>query len=155
MARPRIPLHEKIEMNSVKVPESGCWIWIGMMSRYGYGRLTLGAKTNHSAHRTSYELKHGPIPNGMLALHHCDVKCCVNPDHIFIGTQQDNMTDKVMKNRQARGEHHGMSRLTEDQAKEIKFSNQKTSDLAKKFNCSAVMIRQIRGGLYWRHLERQ
>lgn len=155
MARPRIPLHRKIEMNSVRIPESGCWIWTGMMSRYGYGRLTLGAKTNLSAHRISYELKNGPIPDGMFALHRCDVKCCVNPDHIFVGTQQENMTDKVTKNRQAKGESHGMSKLTKEQATEAKFSDAKTSDLAKKFNCSAVMIRQIRSGRYWRHLEKQ
>lgn len=88
-------------------------------------------------------------------MHRCDVKCCVNPDHIFIGTQQENMTDKVTKNRQAKGESHGMSKLTKEQAAEAKFSSAKTSELAKKFNCSAVMIRQIRSGLYWRHLEKQ
>jgi hypothetical protein len=155
MARPRVAIPEKISKNSVRVPESGCWLWIGSLTNNGYGRMTFGAKTEFLSHRLSYEQKYGEIPNGMLALHHCDVKCCVNPDHIFIGTQQDNMTDKVMKNRQAKGAHHGMARLTEEQAKEVKFSDQKTSDLAKKFNCSAVMIRQIRGGLYWRHLEKQ
>lgn len=155
MARPRIPIKEKLDMNVIKVPESGCWIWMGMISRYGYGRFTFGTKTNFSAHRTSYELKYGKIPDGMLALHHCDVKCCVNPDHIFIGTQQENMTDKVTKNRQAKGESHGMSKLTKEQATEAKFSGAKTSELAKKFNCSAVMIRQIRSGHYWKHLEKQ
>ena len=114
--------------------------------------MTLGAKTHVSAHRASYELKYGPIPNGMLALHHCDIKCCVNPDHIFLGTQQANMDDKVCKNRQANGIKHGMSKLTEEQAKEAKFGNVKPIELAKKFNCSATIIRQIRSGLYWKHL---
>ncbi len=153
MARPRIPLSQKIQDNSVRVPESGCWIWIGSLNKYGYGRLTFGAKTNIGAHRASYELRHGKIPDGLFALHRCDIKCCVNPDHIFIGTQQENMSDKVAKNRQAKGHRHGMSRLSEEQAKEAKFGSARPSELAKKFNCSAVMIRQIRSGLYWRHLD--
>ncbi len=117
--------------------------------------MTFGAKTEFLAHRLSYEQKYGKIPEGKFALHQCDIKCCVNPDHIFIGTQQDNMTDKVTKKRQAKGESHGMSKLTKDQAVEAKFSDEKPSVLAKKFKCSAVMIRQIRSGHYWRHLEKQ
>jgi hypothetical protein len=62
------------------------------------------------------------------------------------------MDDKVCKNRQANGIKHGMSKLTEEQAKEAKFGNVKPTELAKKFNCSATMIRQIRSGLYWKHL---
>ena len=154
MARSRIPISEKIANKVVKIPEAGCWIWLGSITKHGYGKMTLGTKTNISAHRASYELKHGAIPKGMLALHHCDIKCCVNPDHIFLGTQQANMDDKVLKNRQANGIKHGMSKLTEEQAKEAKFGNVKPTELAKKFNCSATIIRQIRNGIYWRHLEK-
>ena len=152
MARPRISISEKIANKVAKIPETGCWIWLGSITKHGYGKMTLGAKTHINAHRASYELKHGPIPEGMLALHHCDIKCCVNPDHIFLGTQQANMNDKVCKNRQANGIKHGMSKLTEEQAKEAKFGNVKPVELAKKFNCSATTIRQIRSGLYWKHL---
>ena len=152
MARPRIPISEKIANKVAKIPEAGCWIWLGAITNHGYGRMTLGRKTHIAAHRASYELKNGPIPDGMLALHHCDIKWCVNPDHIFLGTQQNNMDDKVCKNRQANGVKHGMSKLTEEQAKEAKFGNVKPTELAKKFNCSATMIRQIRSGLYWKHL---
>ena len=152
MARPRIPISEKIASKVAKIPEAGCWIWLGSITNHGYGTMTLGRKTHIVAHRASYELKYGPIPEGMFALHHCDTKCCVNPDHIFLGTQQDNMDDKVCKNRQANGIKHGMSKLTEEQAKEAKFGNVKPTELAKKFNCSATMIRQIRSGLYWKHL---
>lgn len=153
MARPRIPIAQKIENSIVKVPESGCWIWLGSITPQGYGALTFGAKTHLNAHRTSYELKYGPIPKDVMALHHCDVRCCVNPDHIFLGNQQDNMTDKVCKNRQAKGSKHGQAKLTEQQAREAKFGTARPTELAKKFNCSATMIRQIRGGLYWKHLE--
>ena len=153
MARPRIPISEKIANQVAKIPEAGCWIWLGTITNHGYGVMTLGRKTHIVAHRASYELKNGPIRDGMLALHHCDIKCCVNPDHIFLGTQPANMDDKVCKNRQASGIKHGMSKLTEEQAKEAKFGNVKPTELAKKFNCSATIIRQIRSGLYWKHLE--
>ena len=154
MARPRIPLSEKIEKHTVRIPESGCWIWMKSLNSGGYGNTTLGRNSSILAHRASYEEKYGKIPNGVLALHSCDIKSCVNPDHIFLGTQQDNMTDKVMKNRQANGEKHGMSKLTREQAFEAKFGTEKPSLLAKKFGCSAVMIRQIRSGMYWKHLEK-
>jgi len=153
MARPRISIDQKIPNTVVKIPESGCWIWLGPINNHGYGRTTFGRETHVSAHRASYELRHGKIPDGMMALHHCDIKCCVNPDHIFLGTQQDNSADKVCKNRQANGAKHGMSKLTEEQAREAKFGDAKPTELAKKFKCSATIIRQIRGGTYWKHLE--
>jgi hypothetical protein len=153
MARPRIPLSEKIERNITRIPESGCWIWMSTIEKSGYGRVCSGKKPFY-AHRVSYEQKHGPIPNGMMALHHCDVKCCVNPDHIFVGTQQDNMTDKVRKNRQAKGINHGNAKLTEDQVREIKSSSETSIKLSAKFNYSASMIRAIKNGYIWKHLEK-
>ncbi len=154
MGRPRIPLSEKIEKSIVRIPETGCWIWMKSLNNGGYGHTTFGRENSLLAHRASYEQKYGKIPNGIFALHSCDIKSCVNPDHIFLGTQQDNMTDKVNKNRQANGEKHGRSKLTKEQAIEAKFSNEKASVLANRFNCSAVMIRQIRSGLYWKHLKK-
>jgi hypothetical protein len=153
MARPRVPLLKKIEASSVKVPESGCWIWMKSLNHRGYGKTCLGKEKTISAHRASYEEKYGKIPNGLMALHSCDVRCCVNPDHIFLGTQQDNMTDKVNKKRQANGEKHGMSKLTKEQAFEAKFGTEKAASLSKRFGCSATIIRQIRNGYYWKHLE--
>jgi len=152
MARPRIPLSEKIERNIIRIPESGCWIWMSSLNPGGYGKTGIGRGSCLSAHRVSYEQKFGPIPKDKFALHTCDIKCCVNPDHIFIGNQKENMADKVHKNRQAKGEKHGRHKLTEKQAMEIKFSTNPPIDLAKKFNCSITTIRQIKSGLYWKHL---
>lgn len=154
MARPRIPLSEKIEKNTIRIPESGCWIWMSTLNTGGYGKTGLGRGSHLSAHRVSYEQKFGPIPKDKFALHTCDIKCCVNPDHIFLGTQKENMEDKVRKNRQAKGENHGRHKLTEVQAIEIKSSAKRPIDLAKEFNCSITTIRQIRSGLYWKHLEK-
>lgn len=154
MARPRIPLSDKIEKHTIRIPESGCWVWMSTIHENGYGRVCAGKKPFY-AHRVSYEQKYGPIPSGMMALHHCDVRCCVNPDHIFVGTQQNNMTDKVRKNRQAKGISHGNAKLTEDQVLEIKYSSETSIKLAAKFDYSASMIRAIKNGKLWKHLEKE
>jgi hypothetical protein len=153
MARPRVSLSEKIEKHTTRIPESGCWIWTSTVEKSGYGRVCDGRKP-YFAHRVSYEQKYGSIPNGKMALHHCDVRCCINPDHIFLGTQKENMLDKVSKNRQAKGIKHGNAKLTDSQAIEAKFGFEKPEILAKKFSYSAAMIRQIRNGVYWKHLEK-
>jgi DNA-binding NarL/FixJ family response regulator len=67
----------------------------------------------------SYELHRGPIPDGLQVLHRCDVRACVNPDHLFLGTHDDNMADKVAKGRQVRGEHHGLVRFSDARVCEI------------------------------------
>ena len=154
MARPRIPLSDKIEKHTIRIPESGCWVWMSTIHENGYGRVCAGKKPFY-AHRVSYEQKYGPIPSGMMALHHCDVRCCVNPDHIFVGTQQNNMTDKVRKNRQAKGISHGNAKLTEDQVLEIKYSSETSIKLAAKFDYPASMIRAIKNGNLWKHLEKE
>ena len=79
---------------------SGCWIWEGTRERKGYGRLGRGHSSGQLlAHRASYELFVGPIPDGMMVLHRCDIPSCVNPEHLFIGTAADNARDEVAKGR--------------------------------------------------------
>ncbi len=72
------------------------------------------------AHRISYELAYGPIPDGLNALHTCDNPPCINVEHLFLGTQQDNMDDKMAKGRQAYGEYQGSAKLSDDIIREIR-----------------------------------
>jgi HNH endonuclease len=86
-----------------------CWLWTGTTrDTFGYGALSVNSAFI-MAHRLSYELHVGPIPNGLFVLHRCDVPPCVRPDHLFLGTQLDNIRDMIQKNRQhyAQGDNNG------------------------------------------------
>jgi hypothetical protein len=91
------PIKSKLEERSVPIPETGCWEWIAGKDRAGYGRIW--AKKNRTAHTVSYETYVGVIPEGMHVLHNCDNPACINPDHLWLGTHDDNMADKAKKKR--------------------------------------------------------
>ena len=80
-----------------------CWLWQGYCDPHGYGRMTYQNRVC-LAHRVSWELVNGPVPSDKRVLHHCDTPACVRPDHLFLGTQLDNITDSIMKGRQ-KGRH--------------------------------------------------
>jgi hypothetical protein len=101
MAREVTDLRSRLEASIERIPEAGCWIWLGMLNEKGYGRVRTAGKhgPKTGAHRVVWEAYRGSIPHGLLVLHHCDVPCCVNPGHLFLGTQKDNMQDAARKGR--------------------------------------------------------
>lgn len=124
--RTRTPLVERF-WKAVEKTET-CWLWRGARKTFGYGVIGSGGNDSTSlhAHRVSWEIHHGQIPNGLQVLHRCDVPACVNPDHLFLGTQGDNMRDAVAKGRWVAprtaqsGEGHGSARLTAAQVADIR-----------------------------------
>jgi hypothetical protein len=99
MASSRIPLRTRLEALSIPEPNTGCWLWTsGVNKPAGYGILTVEGRCV-TAHRAAYEAFCGPIPTGLCVCHRCDVKLCINPEHLFLGTVQDNQTDKARKGR--------------------------------------------------------
>lgn len=102
MKRNRIPASERL-MRHIR-RDNDCWIWTGAKTTSGYGQSMDDNQKTIMAHRLSYQLFKEPITDGLFVLHKCDVPLCVNPDHLFLGTQKDNMTDMTVKNRRATGD---------------------------------------------------
>ena len=134
-----------------KLP-SGCILWTGGRVSMGYG--TIRANSRQSlAHRVSYELFIGDVPRGLVVCHSCDKKDFVNPLHLFIGTQQENIDDKVQKKRQAVGERHGMSKLTEDDVRTIRrrhASGESYRDIAPDYKINFAHVGSIVTRKTWR-----
>lgn len=147
----QIPLKERLRLNS-SPNKSGCLIWTGTIGAGGYGSIKIGK--NIKAHRASWIAHKGEIPKGMMVLHKCDTPACINPDHLFIGTQLDNMRDALAKGRNAdtRGTKNGRAKLTEAQIADIRQSEETAVATAAKYGVSSSLISQIRLGQCWRHL---
>jgi hypothetical protein len=149
----RRPIKERLMERIFKNPSNGCWEWQGYKMSSGHGRIGYRDKV-YLTHRISYEIYVGSIPDGMQVNHHCDNGCCVNPEHLFIGTQKDNMTDCKNKKRNfripaMRGEKNPLAQLTNEQAKEIRKKLAKGITgikLAKEYNISTHVISRINTG---------
>lgn len=156
------PIRDRFFCMHIPEPTSGCWLWDYSVTTTGYGRMRIAGK-NEPAHRLSWELFRGPIPEGLCVCHKCDVRSCVNPDHLFLGTKADNHQDMVSKGRHRfpkpafvpKGEQSGSAKLTERQVLEMRrlgHSGRRYKDLAEKFGVSAGLVSMICNGLRWKHL---
>ena len=121
----------------------GCWEWTASVSEKGYGYFRVGKKT-FSAHRWIYEFLYGPIPYGKLVCHTCDNPPCVNPDHLWLGTAQDNSSDMVSKDRQTWGLRNSQAKLTAGEVDKIRSLRGKltTRQIGAMFDvsCSTVSL---------------
>ena len=131
-----------------------CWVWTASVTDRGYGRFFDGSKTVRS-HRVSYGLCVGIVPRNQDCLHRCDNPGCVNPSHLWIGTQADNNIDCIAKDRMpdTRGARASNAQLTEGQVKEIKHSPEMGIVMAAKFGVSKATISRIRNGVCWSNIE--
>ena len=140
-------------MRSFEKTENGCWEWIAAKHHTNKYGIIHNNKKRYLAHRMSYELHCGPISKGLFVCHRCDNRICVNPDHLFLGTRLDNIQDMMTKRRHCFGSSRPGSKLTEEQAIEIRDARGVyMTDLAKKFGVSGSIVKGIRDGTRWRHL---
>jgi len=143
------PLIERFHAGYIVDP-SGCWLWQKRKDRNGYGRLSGGGLTK--AHRVAYELFVGPVGD-LHVCHHCDVPACVNPAHLFLGTNADNTRDAARKGRMrghsSPGEANGNARLALTQVETIRQSTERSIVLARQYGVSRHHIWLIRTGKSW------
>lgn len=155
---PRTPLAVRFWSRVIK--GDGCWIWTGLRSAYGYGLIGRGGKQagNMATHRVSWELHNGPIPAGLVVCHKCDNPPCVNPDHLFVGTQRENVNDCVRKGRHRaacqKGEANGNAKLTWADVAVIRAAyvpgRVSQQSLADRFGVPQTTISKIIAGQLWK-----
>lgn len=153
MARNKIkprPVADRLLSKIERVAETGCWEWTASRNRLGYGRITVAGKVE-LAHRVSFQEFKAIDPNGMSVCHKCDNPCCINPDHLFLGTQLENMQDCALKGRRVylRGENQSGAKLTRDSVEAIRCSPLSNSALGRELGVSDVLISRIRNGKAW------
>lgn len=138
------------------VDANGCWLWQGAISDNGYGTIYTGSRYRR-VHRVSYETFVGLIPPGKNICHRCDVRHCINPDHLFAGTQVENLADAKRKGRHTHGDSHPMVRLSEADIKQIRaiYSAGKRNqyELASDFGVRQQTISKIVTGARWSHVQ--
>lgn len=170
MGRKKLSLEERFWKRVEKLP-SGCWEWSGARTWSNYGLISgYGSPGGMKAHRASWIVHNGPIPEGMFVCHKCDNPPCCNPDHLFLGTPKENTHDAIQKGRMCkpekmrvtalkyniRGEKHCCAKLTDLDALVIKNCATKrgvrTKDLAEWFRISESTICDIKAGRTWKHV---
>jgi hypothetical protein len=146
-----------------------CWEWQGFRNRLGYGMIGMirkGKQSSIHAHRMSYILNHGPIPQGMFICHHCDNPSCVRPDHLFLGTPADNTHDAQRKGRMRiavpkvrghnKGSRHGRHKLTEAEVAEMRAryaaGGISMTELARMYGVDLSRVSRIINRLGWQHV---
>lgn len=132
---------------------SDCWEWQRGLTYKGYGTLRIGNKV-HKAHRLAYELAISEVPPGMCVCHRCDNPKCVKPEHLFLGTNQENTADRHRKGRdpKVRGEGHHRSKVTSDAVIDIRTKRLPQAEFAKLYGISTGGVAHIQKFRSWKHL---
>jgi hypothetical protein len=132
----------------------GCWFWMASRHKFGYGWFGYHGRIR-TAHTVAYEDIFGHIPIGQFVLHHCDNPPCVRPDHLFIGTQQENLADMRSKNRHAHGISNGHAKLCDEDIiaiHQLRHQGLEQADIADRFGIHQVTVSKILLRKLWAHV---
>lgn len=145
----------QLDANTMWEPNSGCLIWLASLNGNGYGQVRYEGR-NHLSHRLFYKKQFGSIPDGVCVLHRCDNRACVNPEHLFLGTRDDNQKDMAKKgrwkNKVFEGEQNGFAKLTEVQVLEIRATGGLQREIAEQYGITQTAVSAIKRRAAWRHL---
>lgn len=152
MAKKSVPLLERFERSYIPEPMSGCWLWTGSQTK-GYGSIHIKGERNPGrAHVVSYRLFKGEVPPGMMVRHKCDVRACVNPDHLLLGTSRDNMDDAIARGRHTHGVIHARAKLDDEKVRLIRKDCRTEEVVAADYGVSQSTISNIRTRKRWKHV---
>jgi HNH endonuclease len=136
---------ERFERHYTPEPNSGCWLWIGSIhARTGYGYINMPGNTPLRAHRLAYTLFKGLIPKGLDVRHTCDTRCCVNPDHLLVGTRKQNMEDAERRGKIARGFRLPHTRLSNAQIALIVADSRLHREIAEDYKVHKAYISTLK-----------
>lgn len=144
MGKSNEALREHLLKHSIPEPNTGCWLWLRCVQEFGYGRINTGDIQTYT-HRASFLAFRGDIPSGLCVLHSCDVPSCINPDHLRLGTKQENTNDAKRRKRGL----GARSRLTEEQVDEMRrrlLAGETTVALAPEYGVCRQYLGRIRKG---------
>ena len=148
------PLAERFHEKYMPEPMSGCWLWTGGTNERGYGIIGVTAYKGDKAHRVSWRIHRGDIPEGVNVLHRCDVPACVNPEHLFLGTLRDNMRDCVAKGRNFlpdnRGERSVSAILDWEKVSDIRTRRVTQIQYAELYGVSRSTVNQVQRNAIWK-----
>ena len=145
---------ERFEEKYIPEPNSGCWLWTASVNGDGYGQFFVGKKV--LAHRASWSMVYGDIPESTCVLHHCDQPSCVNPDHLFLGSKKDNSHDMMKKGRTTVlgmiGDDHPTAKLTEKEVLVIRKDPRLQRVIAAEYGVTQSLISAVKLKRYWSHI---
>lgn len=152
-----VSVAERLDFYSMPEPNSGCQLWLGTTCS-GYGRVTIFGPHREGAHIAAWELANRRrVPKGMCVCHHCDVRCCINPAHLFLGTKADNNADMDRKgrrkNRASLGSANGRAKLTDADVRAIRGDSRNPKVIGPEYGVHWSVIYHIKQRRKWKHVQ--